>query len=90
MILEESVLKNETLMGNHKSLRKTLCPQGKKWYQRCKEGTLLVVQLRLYDSNAGNTGLIPGQGTKIPHATGHGKKEKKEGCKEGHYRCNWQ
>ena len=32
-------------------------------------GTSLVVQwLRLHASNAGGTGSIPGQGTKIPHA----------------------
>ena len=88
MILEESVSRNETLMGSHKSLRETLWPQGGKWYQRCKKGTLLVVQLRLYASNAWGTGLIPGQGIKIPHATGHGKKKKKKRCKEGHNRCN--
>ena len=36
----------------------------------CMKGTLLVVQwLRLCAPNAGNTGFIPGQGTKIPHAT---------------------
>ena len=34
-----------------------------------RKGTSLVVQrLRLYASNAGDTGLIPGWGTKIPHA----------------------
>ena len=33
-------------------------------------GTSLVVQwLRLCTSNAGVVGLIPGPGTKIPHAT---------------------
>ena len=32
-------------------------------------GTSLVVQwLRLHAFNAGDTGSIPGQGTKIPHA----------------------
>ena len=32
-------------------------------------GTSLVVQwLRIQPANAGDTGLIPGQGTKIPHA----------------------
>ena len=36
-----------------------------------KIGTSLVVQwLRLCASNAGGTGLIPGWGTKIPHAAG--------------------
>ena len=35
-------------------------------------GTSLAVQwLRLHISNAGDTGSIPGQGTKIPHASGH-------------------
>ena len=38
-------------------------------------GTSLVVQwLRLHASNAGGTGLIPGQGSKIPH----GERPKKE------------
>ena len=33
-------------------------------------GDLPVVQwLRFHPSTAGGTGLIPGQGTKIPHAT---------------------
>ena len=37
-------------------------------------GTSLVVQwLRLPASTAGGMGLIPGQGTKIPHATQHSK-----------------
>ena len=59
-------------------------------------GTSLTVQwLRLRASNAGDTGSIPGRGTKIPHAT-HGmakktksrqkKKTKKiTRDKEGHY-----
>ena len=41
-------------------------------------GTSLVVQwLRLRAPNAGDTSLIPSQGTKIPHATQHGQKRKK-------------
>ena len=41
-------------------------------------GTFLVVQwLRLDTSTAGGRGSIPGQGTKIPHALGHGQKNKK-------------
>ena len=32
--------------------------------------------LRHHASNAGGIGSIPGQGTKIPHATGCGKKKK--------------
>ena len=39
-------------------------------------GTSLVVQwLGLYASTARGTGLIPGQGTKIPQATWHGQKK---------------
>ena len=34
------------------------------------------VLLRLHASNAGSMGLIPGQGTKIPHATWWGQKIK--------------
>ena len=41
-------------------------------------GTSLVVQgLGLCNSNAGGTGSIPGQGTKIPQATYSQKKKKK-------------
>ena len=41
----------------------------------CLSGTSLEVQwLRLHASTAGGTGLIPGQGTKTPHATQHGQK----------------
>ena len=41
-------------------------------------GDLLVVQwFRLCASNAGGMGLIPGWGTKIPHATWRGKKKKR-------------
>ena len=37
--------------------------------QKEETGTSLAVQwLRLYASNVGSAGLIPGQGTKIPHA----------------------
>ena len=40
-------------------------------------GTPLVVQwLRLHTSNAEDAGSIPGQGTKIPHATQWGQKKK--------------
>ena len=42
-------------------------------------GTFLAVQwLRFYASSSGGTGSVPGQGTKIPHATQHGKKKKKK------------
>ena len=41
-------------------------------------GNFLVVQwLARYTSTAESTGSIPGQGTKIPHATQSGKKKKK-------------
>ena len=46
-------------------------------------GTSLVVQwLRLCTSTAGGMGSIPGRGTKIPHATWHGLKKKKERKRE--------
>ena len=42
-----------------------------------KQGTSLAVQwLRLCASTAEGTGSIPGQGTKIPHATEHSQKKK--------------
>ena len=38
--------------------------------------TSLAVQwLKIHTSNAGGEDLIPGQGTKIPHATGRGQKK---------------
>ena len=41
-------------------------------------GTSLAVQwLGLWASTAGDMGLIPGRGTKIPHAAWHGQKKKK-------------
>ena len=36
----------------------------------------MVQWLKLQASNAEGTGSIPGQGTKIPHATWHGQKIK--------------
>ena len=42
-----------------------------------EERTSLAVQwLRLHTSNAGGAGLIPGRGTKIPHAAQHTQKIK--------------
>ena len=43
--------------------------------------TFLVVQwLRLRTPNAGGLGLMPGPGTKIPHAVWHSQKKKKKRC----------
>ena len=51
----------------------------KRW-----EGTCPMVQwLRLPTSNAGDVGSIPGQGTKIPHASG----TKNQNIKQKQY-CN--
>ena len=35
----------------------------------------MVQWLRLHASKAGGIGSIPGQGTKVPHAEGHGQKK---------------
>ena len=44
-----------------------------------RRGTCLVVQtLRLYASTAGGSGLIPGGGTKSPHAVLRGTTKKKK------------
>ena len=49
----------------------------KNFSQRISLGTSLIVQwLRLRPSNAGGTGSIPGQGTKIPHAVSAAIKKK--------------
>ena len=53
-----------------KKMFKTVCNQRwTEWLQNVGcTGTSLVVQwLRSHPSTAGGTGLIPGQGTKIPH-----------------------
>ena len=42
----------------------------------------MVQWLRLCASTAGGTGLIPGWGTKIPHAVWYGQKKKREREKE--------
>ena len=49
-----------------------------KTLEKEEQGTSLAVQwLRLRTSTAGGSGLIPGRGTKIPHAVQHGQKKKK-------------
>ena len=47
-----------------------------KWLT-CWETSLVVQWLRLHASTAGGTGSIPGQGTKIPHATQSSQKKKR-------------
>ena len=37
----------------------------------------MVQWLRLHTSDTGDMGLIPGGGTRIPHATWHGQKQKR-------------
>ena len=45
-------------------------------FKKSSFGTSLAVQwLRLHASTAGHTGLIPGRGTKIPHAVWDGQKK---------------
>ena len=43
----------------------------------------MVRWLRLGTSDEGGMGLIPGQGTKIPHATWHGKEHQQKNCQRG-------
>ena len=51
----------------------------KELVQYPSSGTFLVVQwLRLRTSNAGEEGLIPGQGTEIPHAAPASPSQKKK------------
>ena len=55
------------------------CFEGNLSATKYSTGTSLAVQrLRLHTSKAGGAGLIPGQGTKIPHATWRGQKKKKK------------
>ena len=48
------------------------------------ETSLEVRWLRFYVSNAEGTGLIPGWGTKFPHATWHSRKIKEKEKKRSH------
>ena len=51
-------------------------------FKNTLQGTSLAVQwLRLCASNVRGTGLIPGRGTKIPHAGWYGQKVKKNKIK---------
>ena len=43
----------------------------------CSGVSLVVQWLRLHTSSAGDSGSIPGQGTKIPDATHHSQKNLK-------------
>ena len=54
------------------------CPfHAQESVKKQSSGSSLVVQwLRLCASSAGGVGSIPGQGAKIPHATGYGQKLK--------------
>ena len=62
-----------------------LRPSTAKKKKKSGIGNSLAVQwLRLHTSSAGGAGLIPGQGTRIPHATRHSQKvRKKERKKSG-------
>ena len=52
---------------------------GGSWLERVSAGTSLAVQgLGLRAPTAAGAGSIPGRGTKIPHAVGHGQKLKKK------------
>lgn len=52
-----------------------LCLRKEYVRSHCQQGFPLVVQwLGLYTSTAQGMGLIPGQGTKIPHVPWHGQK----------------
>ena len=54
-------------------------------------GAFLVVQwIRLCTSSAGVTCLIPGQGTKTPHAEQLGKKKQTKKQTSPHLRCVWK
>ena len=63
--------------GSHSLLRGSRSSLTSKELKK-RWGTSLVVQwLRGHTANTGSTGLIPGWGTKIPHAMGHSQKIKK-------------
>ena len=70
----------EIFAGNSKTASKQERPEESKHrvkstLLKVREGTSLGVQwLRLHVFNAGDAGLIAGQGTKIPHAVLHSHK----------------
>ena len=51
--------------------------EGGRDFKKREQGSLAFQWFRLHASTAGGTGLIPGWGTKIPHATRCGQKLKK-------------
>ena len=66
-------LKDIYIYTTEKKLEKILMV--KNFLSNNNKGISLVVQwLRLCASNAGGESLIPGQGTKVPRATGHSQK----------------
>ena len=78
---------------SRKRLSNTHHPLKYKWHSVKKKknrnaGTSLVVHwLRLHVSNAGDVGSIPGQGTKVPHATVLAKRLKKRNKNRNAYKC---
>ena len=64
-----AVLYRESFFISASLMLYKVCPE------KVMKGTSLVVQwLGIHASNAGGIDWIPGQGTKIPHATWHGQK----------------
>ena len=52
----------------------TVGPGAVQGQMETRHTSLAVQRLKLRTSNAGGAGLIPGQGTKIPHAVWRGQK----------------
>ena len=63
---------NPKLFSQHQSVRRKISQSlNSLAFKASGLGTFLMVQwLRPMPSNAGGVGSIPGQGTKIPHASG--------------------
>ena len=79
-VTQQQQQQKQSIDYTHKKVRNTKISKRASYQKIFKNNVLvtsLVVQcLRLPASNAGGMGLIPGQGTKIPHATGWGQKIK--------------
>ena len=74
---------NRILLSLKKNEKRSADTDSRRMSMVKTAGTSLAVQwLRRHASNAGSTGLIPGQGNKIPHATwcGHKILETTDGC----------
>ena len=65
-------------MNNYQLYFQGIRALDKHYQNRSKRISLVVQRLRLCTSNVGGVGLMPAQGTKIPHTMWNGQIKRKE------------